>query len=204
MNKLTSIVVYCGSNMGKLEDYRRAATELATHLLERQITLVYGGGNVGLMGVMANTVLAGGGQVIGVIPYKLAELELAHECLSELHVVEDMHQRKAKMASLADGVIALPGGLGTMEELFEALTWTQLGFHSKPCGVLNVNDYYNHLLGFMDHMVEQQFVRKVHRDLLSVSEDPEQLVDQMAAMDIPDAGKWLDEEVNRKGSEQQA
>lgn len=188
---MNNVCVYCGSNSGRDPRYASAARDLATELARRGHTLIYGGGNVGLMGVMANTMLANGGRVIGVIPHRLAELELAHECLSELHIVEDMHQRKAKMAELADAVVALPGGLGTMEELFEAMTWTQLGIHAKPCGLVNTNGYYNHLMSFLDTAVEEQFLRAVHRDMLLVEADVAVLLDKLSAARVPADPKWI-------------
>jgi len=168
-------------------------------LARRGYTLIYGGGNVGLMGVMANTMLANGGKVIGVIPHQLAALELAHEGLTELHIVADMHERKAKMAALADAVIALPGGLGTMEELFEAMTWTQLGIHAKPCGLVNANGYYDHLVSFLDKTVEEQFVRAAHRKMLLVDADVAQLLDRLATAQVPAERKWISD-VPRAGS----
>ena len=188
---MKNVCVYCGSNSGRNPLYTSTARDFASELARRSHTLIYGGGNVGLMGVMANTMLANGGRVIGVIPHQLAALELAHEGLTELHVVADMHERKAKMAELADAVVALPGGLGTMEELFEAMTWTQLGIHSKPCGLVNINGYYDHLMSFLDTMVEEQFVRAVHRDMLLVEADVKVLLDKLAAAEVPADTKWI-------------
>jgi len=190
MNEITSIAVYCGSNNGRDPMYMETARALAESMVRQDITLVYGGGNIGLMGVMANTMLANGGKAIGVIPHKLADLELAHEGLTELHLVETMHQRKALMAERADAVIALPGGLGTMEELFEAMTWTQLGYHALPCGLVNVDGYYDALLAFIDHMVEEHFVRPMHRDLLRVSASPDELIGELKRVDLSLASKW--------------
>jgi len=188
---MKNICVYCGSNSGRNPMYTDAAQNLATELAKRGHTLVYGGGNVGLMGVMANTMLASGGRAIGVIPHQLAALELAHECLTELHVVADMHERKAKMAGLADAVIALPGGMGTMEELFEAITWAQLGIHAKPCGLININGYYDHLMAFLDTAVEEQFVRGVHRNMLVVESDAATLLDKLGETEVPTDRKWI-------------
>ncbi len=179
------------SNSGRNPLFTAAARDLGTELARRGHTLIYGGGNVGLMGVIANTMLASGGRVIGVIPHQLAALELAHECLTELHVVSDMHERKAKMAELADAVVALPGGLGTMEELFEAMTWTQLGIHSKPCGLVNTNGYYDHLISFLDTTVEEQFVRAAHREMLVVDEEVTTLLDKLASVRVPVDPKWI-------------
>ena len=191
MNEINSIAVYCGSNNGRDPAYMEAARALAESMARQNLTLVYGGGNIGLMGVMANTMLVNGGKAIGVIPHKLADLELAHEGLTELHLVETMHQRKAMMAELADAVIALPGGLGTMEELFEAMTWTQLGYHAKPCGLVNTDGYYDALLQFMDHMVKEHFVRHVHRELLRVNHSPVELIEQLKTVDLSQASKWV-------------
>ena len=188
---MKNVCVYCGSNSGRDPLFTSAARDLATELARRGHTLIYGGGNVGLMGVLANTMLANGGRVIGVIPHQLAALELAHECLTELHVVADMHERKAKMAALADVVVALPGGLGTMEELFEAMTWTQLGIHAKPCGLVNANGYYNHLMAFLETTVEEQFVRATHRDMLLVDADVAVLLDKLSAATVPVDPKWI-------------
>jgi len=196
---MNNVCVYCGSNSGRDPHFTTIARDLATELARRGHTLIYGGGNVGLMGVLANTMLANGGRVIGVIPHQLAALELAHECLSELHVVADMHERKAKMAELADAVVALPGGMGTMEELFEALTWSQLGIHSKPCGLLNANGYYDHLMSFLDTTVEQEFVRAIHRDMLQVDSDVAVLLDKLSEIRVPVDSKWISE-IPRNGT----
>lgn len=166
------LCIYCGSKVGRDPVYLEAARGLA----RQRIGIVYGGSSVGLMGAMADAALAEGGEVIGVIPDKLIDREPGHPGLTELHVVGSMHQRKATMAELADGFIALPGGLGTLEELFEILTWTQLGFHRKPCGALNVNGYYEPLVRFLDHAVEAGFVRPQHRRILIVETDPESLL----------------------------
>jgi uncharacterized protein (TIGR00730 family) len=188
---VNNVCVYCGSNSGRDPLYTSAAQNLATELASRGHTLIYGGGNVGLMGVMANTMLANGGRAIGVIPHQLAALELAHEGLTDLHVVSNMHERKAKMAELADAVIALPGGMGTMEEMFEALTWTQLGIHAKPCGLVNTGGYYDHLLAFLDTAVEQQFVRAVHRNMLQIDDNAANLLDKLASVTVPADRKWI-------------
>ena len=153
---------------------------------------MYGGAKVGLMGVLADTVLDGGGEVIGVIPAHLEAKEVAHGGLTDLRVVDSMHERKAVMAELSDGVIALPGGLGTLEELFEMLTWAQLGLHRKPCGVLNVAGYFDRLLDFLDHAVGQRFISEPHRGLLLSDADPTRLLDRMADHRVPQTGKWLD------------
>jgi len=178
---MNAICVFTGSRVGARQDYREAAASLAEEIAARNITLVYGGGNIGLMGVSADAALAAGGSVIGVIPEDIADKEVEHPGLTELHVVASMHERKMKMFKLSDGMIAMPGGLGTLEELFEVWTWNQLGFHAKPVGLLNVGGYYDHLLAFLDHMVDQGFVQQVHRDLLLEDADPSRLLDRMSA-----------------------
>ncbi|MBL7767306.1 MAG: TIGR00730 family Rossman fold protein [Chitinophagaceae bacterium] len=160
------ITVFCGSASGVLPVYSQAALELGQMLAKRNIGLVYGGAQIGLMGTVADAVLHAGGEVIGVIPHFLGQREIAHENLTELIRVNDMHERKMKMNELSDGVIALPGGYGTLDELFEMLTWAQLNLHAKPIGLLNINGYYDPLLTFVDHMTEQGFVHPEHRDLL--------------------------------------
>jgi uncharacterized protein (TIGR00730 family) len=188
-----AICLYTGSSPGAKPAYRAAAEALATELANRGITLVYGGGHVGLMGAAADAALAAGGSVIGVIPTDIASKEVEHHGLTELHVVGSMHERKMKMFSLADAMIALPGGLGTMEELFEVWTWNQLGFHSKPVGLLNVAGYYDQLLAFLDTMVDQRFVHGAHRDLLQVGSDVPALLDRLLAYRPVDIDKWLDQ-----------
>ena len=159
--------------------------------MERGYGLVYGGANVGLMAALADTVLASGGRVIGVIPEALVQKEVAHHGISELRIVASMHERKATMASLADGFIALPGGLGTLEELFEVLTWAQLGLHAKPCGLLNVSGYYDHIVQFLDHAVTQRFIHPVHRSMLAVESDPETLLNRLECYQAPVVDKWI-------------
>lgn len=184
------LCVYCGSSMGLLPEYRDAAESFGRLLVREKIGLVYGGGNVGLMGVLADTVMAGGGEVVGVIPRALVDREVAHHEVTRLHVVDTMHERKALMAKLADGFVALPGGYGTMEELFEVLTWAQLGFHPKPVGMLNTRGYYNHLLEFLDRMVEQGFLKKEHRVSLCISDEEGLLLAALRMAVPPAAGKW--------------
>ena len=162
------LCVYCGSNQGRQPAYLAAASELAGALHERGISLVYGGASVGLMGQLADTLLALGGEVIGVMPQALVDKEVSHSGLTELRVVASMHERKSLMAELSDGFIALPGGYGTLEELFEVLTWTQLGYHSKPCALLNIAEYFDHLLRFLENTVKEQFVKPIHGDMLLV------------------------------------
>jgi uncharacterized protein (TIGR00730 family) len=186
------VCVYCGSNAGRRSDYAEAAKDLARALVKRRIDLVYGGASVGVMGVLANTVLAEGGHVIGIIPQGLVDREVAHPGLSDLRVVASMHERKTLMAELSDGFIALPGGLGTLEELFEALTWAQLGLHQKPCGLRNVRNYYRSLIDFLDHAVAERFIKDVHRAMLLVEEQPERLLERFGRYKAPAVTKWVD------------
>lgn len=174
------ICVYCGSHIGQNGRYREAAVDLGRLLAARDLGLVYGGGHVGLMGIIADAALAGGGEVIGVIPEQLRQQEVAHDNLSELHIVADMHERKALMATLADGFIALPGGLGTLEELSEMLTWQQLGIHTKPIGLLNTGGYYDALLAFLDRAVADGYVRSSDRQRLQVADSAAALLELLA------------------------
>ena len=177
---LHSLCVFCGSSIGGRDDYARAARDLGRLLVERSIRLIYGGGNIGLMGVLADEVLSHGGHVVGVIPRHLVERELAHASVSQMHVVGSMHERKALMAELADAFAALPGGIGTFEELLEITTWAQLGLHRKPCGLLNVAGYFDRLLDFLDHASDQHFVPPGHRQLLLADADAATLLDRLA------------------------
>lgn len=192
--KIKKICVYCGSSPGKNPAYSHAATHLAGVLCERGIGLVYGGAAVGVMGAVANAVLEAGGEAIGVIPRSLAVKEVAHDNLTHLHVVASMHERKAMMAELADGFIALPGGWGTLEEIFEMLTWAQLGFHNKPCGLLNIEGYYDRLIEFLESSFEQQFVKDVCRPMLMQADEPAILLDQFASYRAPKVRKWVAED----------
>ncbi|MBE7376001.1 LOG family protein [Pseudomonas lopnurensis] len=173
---LRSICVFCGASTGANPIYEQAATELGHTLAANGITLVYGGGAVGLMGVVADATMAAGGEVIGIIPQSLKDAEVGHTGLTRLEVVDGMHARKARMAELSDAFIALPGGLGTLEELFEVWTWGQLGYHSKPLGLLDVNHFYSKLSHFLDHLVEERFVRPAHRDMLQRSDSAQTLL----------------------------
>lgn len=173
------ICVFCGSSPGRSPVYLEAAGELALALTRRGIALVYGGASVGVMGALADAVLAQGGEAIGVIPERLMEKERSHESLTELHVVESMHERKALMGGLSDAFIALPGGLGTLEEFFEVLTWNQLGIHSKPCGLFNAGGFFDALTSFLDHTVEEGFVSDAHRSFLLVNRAADSLLDDM-------------------------
>ncbi|WP_438013917.1 TIGR00730 family Rossman fold protein [Sorangium sp. So ce315] len=191
MRKLSRICVYCGSNPGASPAYREAAVQLGELLVARGIGLVYGGGRVGLMGAIADAVLARGGEVTGVIPHFLNQREIEHRGLTELHVVETMHERKAKMAALSDAFIALPGGIGTLEELFEAWTWTQLGSQDKPVGLLDVQGYYRPLIAFLDHVVSEQFLKPGHRAVLQVADDATELLALLAAWRPSAEYKWM-------------
>ncbi len=173
---MKSIAVYCGASFGADPVYAEAARELARAMVERNIALVYGGGNVGLMGVIADEVMRLGGEATGVIPRALVDKEVGHAGLTRLFVVKDMHERKAMMADLSDGFIAMPGGMGTLEELFEMLTWSQLGIHCKPVGVLNVAGFYDKLVGLMAHLQEEGFVREQHARLMMVESSPDALL----------------------------
>lgn len=185
------ICVFAGSSPGYSAKYEKAAAALGAVLAQRKLGLVYGGAAVGRMGALADATLNAGGEVIGVIPQALVDHEVAHGGLTELRIVSSMHQRKALMADLADGFIALPGGIGTLEEIFEAWTWTQLGNHSKPCGLLNISGFYDHLLGFADHIVDEGFLKRVHRDMLLVGDDPDALIQALIAFRVPAETKWL-------------
>lgn len=190
---LRRVCVFCGSSAGARPAYREAARATAGRLAERGIGLVYGGGRVGLMGELAEAALAKGGEVIGVIPRPLYTKELAHEGVSRLHVVETMHERKGLMADLADAFVALPGGVGTLDELFEVLTWSQLGLHAKPAGLLEVEGFFAGLEGFLDRLVEEGFLRREHRALLLRAEEPASLLDALAAFrPPPPAERWLE------------
>jgi len=194
MNRLNNICVYCGSSPGRGDAYLSMANGLARALVEREIGLVYGGASIGLMGRLADEVLTHGGRVIGVIPEALAAKEIAHPNLTALHITQSMHERKQLMAELADGFIALPGGIGTLEELFEIWTWAQLGLHRKPCGLLNAAGYYDALIGFLDHMLEQGFVQATHRKMLMVASDPDVLLDRLSRYQAPVVEHWIDAE----------
>jgi uncharacterized protein (TIGR00730 family) len=187
------VCVFCGSSPGARPDYAEAAGELGRLLAREGIGLVYGGGHVGLMGKIADAVLDEGGEAIGVIPEALVAREIGHRGLTELRVVGSMHERKALMADLADAFVALPGGLGTLEELFEVYTWSQLGLHSKPCALLDVDGYYAGIADFLDHAVSERFVRAEHRAMLLVESDPRVLLDRLRDVE-PDAvrPKWID------------
>jgi len=185
------ICVFCGSSAGDDPRFLDIARRLGSLIAGRGLGLVYGGATVGLMGAVADAVLAGGGHVTGVIPSRLVERELAHHGLPDLRVVASMHERKALMADLADAFIALPGGIGTLEETFEVLTWAQLGLHHKPVGLLDAGGYYGSLLAFLDHAVASRFVRPEHRSMLLVDEDPGRLLDRLASQAPVEIEKWI-------------
>ncbi|HEX6039628.1 TIGR00730 family Rossman fold protein [Longimicrobium sp.] len=185
------ICVFCGSNPGGRPDYADAARAMGRALADHGIGLVYGGGGVGLMGIVADTVMQAGGEVIGVIPEALMRREVGHLEVTQLHVVHSMHERKAMMADLSDGFVAMPGGYGTFEEFCEVITWSQLGFHPKPCGLLNVAGYYAPLLAMFDHAVAERFVRPQHRQLVLEDTDPGALLDKMRAFVPPSSEKWI-------------
>ncbi len=188
---MTRLCVFCGSSSGDAPAYTAAARALGTALARRGIGLVYGGASVGLMGAVADAALEAGGDVIGVMPEALAKKELAHAGLTELRIVASMHERKALMAELSDGFIALPGGLGTLEELFEVWTWAQLGYHAKPCALLNVAGFYDPLIAFLDGVVAHRFLKPAHRAMLVVTDDSDDLLDRLATYQPPDVGKWI-------------
>lgn len=185
------ICVYCGSNPGRISAYRDAAHSLGRELAGRGLGLVYGGASVGVMGAVADAILENGGKAIGVIPYSLATKEVSHHGLDELFVVNSMHERKAKMAELSDGFVALPGGWGTIEEIFEMLTWAQLGFHEKPCGLLNVEGYYDHLFAFLEHAIGEHFVKPEYRPMIMMDDSATSLIRRFDEYRAPKVKKWI-------------
>ncbi|MCP4976094.1 MAG: TIGR00730 family Rossman fold protein [Maribacter sp.] len=187
------LCVYCGSRPGRRSDYTLVAKQLARAMVNKNIDLVYGGASVGIMGKIANAVLEEGGEVIGIIPKELFVKEVAHTGITELKEVRSMHERKSLMAELSDGFIALPGGYGTIEEIFEIMTWSQLGMHNKPCGLLNVCNYYDNLIDFLDHAVSEQFINEINRSILLVDECPDALLEKFEAYKTPETEKWIDQ-----------
>lgn len=187
-----SVCVFCGASTGVNPAYREAAVALGQAIAQRGLTLVYGGGAVGLMGIVADAAMDAGGEVIGIIPQALKDAEVGHSGLTRLEVVDGMHARKARMAELSDAFVALPGGLGTLEELFEVWTWGQLGYHAKPLGLLDVNGFYSKLGSFLDHVVEEGFVRPQHRAMLRLADSPAELLDAMDSYQAPVLPKWVD------------
>ncbi|MEK7363668.1 MAG: TIGR00730 family Rossman fold protein [candidate division NC10 bacterium] len=188
------VCVFCGSRNGTRTQYLASARRMGEALARRGIGLVYGGGGIGLMGILADAALSAGGDVIGVIPQALVAREVAHGGLTDLRVVASMHERKALMAELSDAFVALPGGFGTLEEFCEALTWAQLGIHRKPCGLLNVEGFFDPLLSFFDHAVRERFVSPDHRSLVVVEEDPERLLDALSRWEPPALERWMGRE----------
>lgn len=193
LNGMKHICVFCGSSSGENPVYRQHAAKLGKLLAKQQMGLVYGGGNVGLMGVLADSVLKHGGTVTGIIPQRIADLEIAHLGLTQLHIVDSMQERKHRMGELSDGFIALPGGFGTLDELSEVMTYNQLRIFDKPVGLLNVNRFFDGLLDFLDHCVTEKFVRTEHRNNVIVSEDAEELVGMMKAYEPVLIGKWIED-----------
>jgi len=191
VSEIRRLAIFCGSNPGARSDYVEAARSLGRLLAQRGIGIVYGGSNVGLMAALADAMMDELGDIIGVIPRMLVEREVANTALTDLRIVESMHQRKALMAELADGFIALPGGVGTLEEFFETWTWGQLGMHTKPCGLLNVAGYFDPLLEFLDHAVAERFVRDVHRAMVVVESDPAALLARFESYEPPRVVKWI-------------
>ena len=185
------LCVFCGSSAGEDSRYLDAATRLGKVLLERQIGLVYGGSRVGLMGRLADTVMGGGGEVVGVIPRALVNREVAHQGLTELLVTDSMHARKSKMVERSDAFVAAPGGIGTLEEFFEVLTWAQLGLHRKPCGLLNARGYFDPLIHLLDHGVQEGFIQKAHRSMVLVEADAATLLDRISGYDPPPVPRWI-------------
>lgn len=191
---MKQLCVYCGSKTGVRDEYRAAAESFGRLMAERNIALVFGGGSIGVMGILADAVLEAGGRVIGVIPRFLSSKEILHPNLTETIVVESMHERKRQFEDLSDAFAALPGGLGTFEELFEILTWSQLGLHRKPVGVLNTTCYFDPLMAQIDLAVEEGFLKAAYRDLFIVETDPSALLDRLPAYELPEVRRWIDEE----------
>jgi len=194
------ITIFCGSSLGTKDVFKQTAYALGRKLAKEQIDLIYGGANVGLMGSVADGALSENGKVIGVLPSFLAAKEIAHEGLTELIIVETMHQRKTKMNELCNGVIALPGGFGTLEEFFEMLTWGQLGLHSKPIGLLNIDHFYDSLVAMLDTMAENGFLKEINRNMVLISDDIDTLLKMMKQYKAPNVGKWINKENNPSSS----
>ncbi len=193
MTMIKRLCVYCGSNYGSRPEYNQAARELARVMVNKNIGLVYGGASIGVMGEIADAAIKEGGEVIGVIPKELLFREVAHKGITELREVNTMHERKAIMAELSDGFIALPGGLGTIEEFFEIWTWAQLGMHQKPCGLLNAGRYYDKLINFIDHAVSERFIKEVYRSMVFVEEQPHILLQKFETYEAPEVARWIDQ-----------
>ena len=186
------LCVYCGSSSGRQPEYAQVARQLARAMVSRNIGLVYGGASVGIMGEIANAVLEEDGDVIGIIPKGLFKKEVAHTGITKLREVDSMHERKSLMANLSDGFIALPGGLGTLEEIFEIITWSQLGMHRKPCGLLNVSHYYDKLISFLGHAVSENFIKAAHHSTILVDQCPDALLEKFEVYKAPESIKWID------------
>lgn len=191
LSPINKIAVFCGSGTGNTQKYTQAAEEFANVMSSAGITVIYGGAKVGLMGIIANRMLENGGKVIGVMPKSLVDVEIAHDALTELHVVNSMHERKALIADLADSFIMLPGGSGSLDEFFEMFTWAQLGYHAKPCGILNVDGYYNYLLKFLDHVVSEGFLKNEYRNMIIVNESPQTMLQNFISYRAPVNKKWI-------------
>jgi hypothetical protein len=189
---MKNICIFCGSNTGEGASYIEAAQAMVRAIADAGMGIVFGGGNIGLMGVVAEAGLAAGVRVIGVTPRRLLEREMVHTGLTELHVVESMHERKVMMAELSDAFIALPGGMGTLDEFFEMVTLNQLGVQSKPCGLLNVKGYFEHLHAFLGHAVAERFVNPAHRDMIVLDDDPRRMIEKMRNWTMPQTSKWMD------------
>jgi hypothetical protein len=189
---MNSICVFCGSSVGKRENYILQARQLGKIIADKEMTLVYGGGNIGVMREIADSTLKAGGKVIGVMPQHIVDKEVSHQGLTELHIVKSMHERKAMMAELSDGFIALPGGFGTIDEIFEVMTWNQLEIINKPTGLLNIEGYFDHLIAFIRHAVDEKFVREEHKQNLLVETDVNLLIDKMEKFEPKKAEKWID------------
>ncbi|MES2797317.1 MAG: TIGR00730 family Rossman fold protein [Bacteroidota bacterium] len=188
---MKKIAIYCGSSKGFDSIYATTAQSVGEYLAKNEMTLIYGAGSVGLMGIIADSVLENGGEAIGIIPQFLMDLEVGHKNLTEMYITQSMHERKMKMCELSDGIIALPGGFGTLDELFEMLTWSQLGLHEMPIGLLNTNGFFDSILAMIDKMVVEGFLKKQNQDLLIVENDIENLILKMKSTERPKALKWL-------------
>lgn len=189
---MKSLCVFLGANPGNDPKYAQVARNMGHELAVRGITTVYGGSNMGLMGILAESALEAGGKVVGVIPESLVKKEVAHYGLTKLHVADSMHERKALMADLSDGFVALPGGIGTMDEIFEIFTWAQLGFHNKPCGLLNVDGYYDKLMNFLNEVVEEGFLKGIHKEMLITESTPAEIIEAFKIYEAPTANKWVE------------
>jgi len=189
---MNSICVFCGSSVGKQENYILKARELGKIIADKKLTLVYGGGNIGVMREIADSTLQAGGKVIGVMPQHIVDKEVAHHGVTELHIVKSMHERKAMMAELSDAFVALPGGFGTIDEIFEVMTWNQLEIINKPTGLLNIDGYFDHLIAFLDHSVNEKFVREEHKQNLIVETEANVLIEKLEGFEPKKAEKWID------------